>query len=188
MTVVLNPFIQEIEDRKSRELSSLNQSLEDKRKEIQTLLADSIKAIDEKYSMEATAKAQREYARIKESARLNAKKIIFDSINQNMEVAFEALRNELRNYVKKAEYKKTLEKMIESAKKELGNNIDARCRKEDVDFLTKQGVSVAGDLHTIGGILVTDSKKLKEIDFTFEELLVIHEDEIKEFILETAIK
>lgn len=188
MTEVLNPFVQEIEDRKKREIASLNERLVEKKTQIQRTIEESVKIIESKYQREATAKAQRESARIRESARLAAKKIIFDSINENMEFTFEALKNELSTYVKKAEYKKILEKMVDSAKNRLGSELVVRCRKDDVEILNKLGVTVGGNIDTMGGIIASDKTELREIDMTFEELIQNHEDEIKNLLMEKVMK
>lgn len=188
MAAVLNPFIQEIEDRKRREINSLNQKLDEKKSQIQNNISTSTKSIEEKYKTEATLKSQREAARIRESARLSAKKIIFDSINENLEITFQALREELRNYVKKAEYKRILEKMVEKAKVELGSELIIKCRKEDVDTIKKLGVGIGDNINTIGGLIASDKVDLREIDMTFEELIRNHEDELKTLLMEKAMK
>jgi V/A-type H+/Na+-transporting ATPase subunit E len=188
MTEVLNPFVQEIEDRKRREMSSLNEALTEKKTQIQNKIEESRKSIEDKYEKEAASRSQREAARIRESARLTAKKIIFDSINENMEFTFEALRNELRNYVKKAEYKKILEKMVENAKKHLGTELIIKCRKDDEEVLNKLGVTIGGNIDTLGGVIASDKMDLREIDMTFEELIKNHEDEIKTLLMEKVMK
>jgi V/A-type H+/Na+-transporting ATPase subunit E len=188
MAAILNPFIQEIEDRKRREINSLNQTLDEKKSQIETNIANSTKSIEEKYRTESILKSQREAARIRESARLTAKKIIFDSINENMETTFQALKEELRNFVKKAEYKKILEKMVESAKAQLGNDIVIKCRKEDVEIIKKLGIGIGGNINTIGGLIASDKMDLREIDMTFEELIRNHEDELKTLLMEKAMK
>lgn len=188
MTEVLNPFVQEIEDRKKREILALDQILIEKKSKIQSAIQESITSIEEKYKSESLSKSQRESARIKESARLKAKKIVFDSINENMEATFETLREELRNYVKKAEYKRILERMIESAKKQLGKEIVIRCRKEDVEIIGKLGVTLGSNINTLGGLIAADKDDLREIDMTFEELIKNHEDEIKALLMERTMK
>ncbi len=188
MTEVLNPFVQEIEDRKKREISSLAETLNEKKTRIQKTIEEEVKFIEDKYRNEATSKSQREASRIRESARLAAKKIIFDSINENMENTFEALRDELRTYVKKSEYKKILEKMVESAKKQLGNELTIKCRKEDAEFLSKLGVTISSSINTMGGLVAADKLDLREIDMTIEELIKNHDDEIKSLLLEKAMK
>jgi V/A-type H+/Na+-transporting ATPase subunit E len=184
MSTVINPFIQEIEERKKREIAALNTFLDEKISQIQKKKEDSIAGIEEKYSNEAVVKSQRETARIKESARLEAKKIIFDAINANMETTFDMLNTELRNYTKKAEYKKTIGKMIEFAKKQLGNEIIIKCRKEDYDLVKALKMNVGAEISTMGGIIASDKEEKKEVDLTFEELMRTNDDKIKAILIE----
>src|SRR5688572_19375758 len=103
----LNTFEQEIQDRKKKELAILNSLLDDKKNRITQIKNEKVREIEEKSENEAENKAQREYARITESARLEAKKILFDAINKNMSTSVDAIKHELKNYTKKADYKKT---------------------------------------------------------------------------------
>ena len=80
----LNTFEQEIQDRKKKELAILNSLLDEKKNRISQIKNEKLREIKEKSENEAENKAQREYARITESARLEAKKILFDAINTNM--------------------------------------------------------------------------------------------------------
>lgn len=186
MATVLNPFVQEIEDRKKREISILDSKLDEKREEILKTKMESIKELEERYDNEAQVKSQRESARIREAARLKAKKIVFDAINANMNSTFATVRTELKNYTKKAEYKKTLEKMLNFARQHLGNDVVVRCRNEDVNLI-KDSLQLGKPISTIGGIIVSNKDDTKEIDLTFEELFRSHEDEIKSFLLDKTV-
>src|SRR5690349_8691433 len=116
----LNTFDEEIQNRKRKELSVLNSLLEEKKTKTEEIKALKINDLKEKYETEAENKSQREYARITESARLEAKKILFDTINLNMDSAFENIRRELKTYTEKPEYKKSLEDMVKFAKSKFG--------------------------------------------------------------------
>ncbi len=85
--------------------------------------------------MKSENKAQREFARITESARLEAKKILFDAINMTMSTALDSIKQELKNNTKKADYKKTLEDMVLYAKRYLGDDIIVKCRESDIPVL-----------------------------------------------------
>ena len=77
----LNTFEEEIQDRKRKELAILNSLLDEKKNRVAQIKNEKLIEIKEKYENEAENKAQREFARITESARLEAKKILFDAIN-----------------------------------------------------------------------------------------------------------
>jgi vacuolar-type H+-ATPase subunit E/Vma4 len=183
----LNTFEEEIQDRKKKELAILNSLLDEKKNRIAQIKNEKLIEIKEKYENESENKSQREFARITESARLEAKKILFDAININMSTALDAIKQELKNYTKKADYKKTLEKMVLFAKKHLGEDIIVRCKESDTPYLKEMKVTFGSSISTMGGLVAIDKSQSREIDLTFEELLENHEDEVKNFLYEKMI-
>src|SRR5919107_1212923 len=106
----LDTFIQEIEERKTKKINLLDITLAEKIARIQQ---------------------QKEAARIVEAARLKAKKILFDAINANMDSTINTIREELKTYSRKPDYKMTIEKMIKYAKIKLGSqDIVIHCRND----------------------------------------------------------
>jgi V/A-type H+/Na+-transporting ATPase subunit E len=179
----IETFLLEIESRKKRDLAKLSKELDEKGTTIQKQRDVQIKEIQERFANEAKLKSERELARIIESARLQAKKIIFDAINANLESAFDVIKQEIRNYVKSSQYRKTLEIMVNTAKKKIDQNITVHCREEDLTVLKEMGVTVGSTIQTLGGIIAENKDGTKEIDLTFEELLRTHEDEVKGFLM-----
>ena len=180
----IETFLLEIENRKKREIGSLDKDLAEKKSKLQTELDITIKEIQEKFANEAKVKSEREYARIIEAGKLQAKKIMFDAINANMQSAFDVIKKEVENYTKSPQYKKALETMVNSAKKKLGQNIVVHCRNEDKSVLKDMGVTVDKSIKTLGGIVAENKEGTKELDLTFEELLRTNEDQIKSFLSE----
>ncbi|KFI17971.1 hypothetical protein IB75_16930, partial [Nitrosococcus oceani C-27] len=88
-------------------------------------------------------KSEREQARIIEASKLQAKKIMFDAINSNMQSAFTVIQQEIETYTKSPQYKKSLETMVNNAKKKLGQNIIVHCREEDKSILKELGVTTS---------------------------------------------
>ena len=169
----IETFLLEIENRKKRDLARLNKELDEKGTAIQKQRDAQIKEIQEHFANEAKLKSERELARIIESARLQAKKILFDAINANLESAFDVIKQEIKNYVKSPQYKKKLDQ-----------NITVHCREEDRTVLKEMGVTIGSTIQTLGGIIAENKSGTKEIDLTFEELLRTHEDEVKGFLTE----
>lgn len=184
----LNTFDEEIQERKRKELSVLNSLLEEKKTKTLEIKTSKISDIKEKYENDAENKSQREFARITESARLEAKKILFDKINLNMNSAFEIIKRELKNYTKKAEYKKSLEKMVQFAKAQFGDDVVICCRDTDIPLLKDMNVTVGPQINTMGGITATDKGGRRGLDLTFEELLENNEDELKNFLYEKMVR
>ncbi len=180
----IETFIQEIENRRRKEIETLDKDLQEKKSNLQNETNATIKEIQERFAREAKIKSEREQARIIESAKLQAKKIMFDAINANMQSAFAVITKEIENYTKSPQYKKALETMIASSKKKLGQNIVVHCREEDKSILKELGVTTSKSIKTMGGIIAENKEGTRELDLTFEELLRTNEDQVKSFLSE----
>ncbi len=180
----IETFLFEIENRKKREIESLDKNLAEKKSKLQTELDLTLKEIQEKFANEAKIKSEREYARIIEASKLQAKKIMFDAINENMQSKFDAIKKEIESYTASPQYKKALETMVNSSKKKLGQNIVVHCRDQDKDALQSIQVTMGKSIKTLGGIVAENKEGTKELDLTFDELLRTHEDQIKSFLSE----
>ena len=97
-------FIQEIQTRKKNDLAELDKKLNDKKSEIDSQKKSAVKELKENYANEAKTKAEREGARIIEAGKLEAKKILFDAINTNLDSTFDVIKKELDGDSKKPEY------------------------------------------------------------------------------------
>jgi len=89
-------YVAEIQGRKKREIESLDIRLAEEKTAIQFKKDNAIKEIQEYYTNNARLKSEREAARIVEAARLQAKKILFDAINLNLDSAFVIIKEKLR--------------------------------------------------------------------------------------------
>ena len=185
----LDTFIQEIEERKTRKITLLDTTLTEKKMRIQHTIESTIKEMTQHYSDEAKAKSQKEGARIIEASRLKAKKILFDAINASMDSTLNTIREELKTYSQKPDYKNTINKMVKYAKMKLNSQeIIIHCRNDDNIILNGLNINPGSPIQTIGGILAENKNGTMEIDLTFEELLRTHEDEIQNFLLEKLMK
>jgi len=177
-------FLREIENRKRRELESLDRELAEKKEVLLNDRNARVHELQERYKREARLKSEREATRIVEAARLQAKRIIYEAMDTNSDSAFGVIRQELKNYTKNAQYKNTLEEMINVAKKRLGQDLLVHCREEDRHLLKDMGVTVSNDpIQTLGGIIVENKEGTMELDFTFEELLRTREEEVRANLL-----
>ena len=182
----IDTFIQEIETIKKNDLAELDKKLNDKKSETDAKKNSQVKELKEKYANEAKTKADREGARIVEAGKLEAKKILFDAINKNLDSTFDTIKKELDGYSKKSEYKKVLKKLVDYSQKVLAKEMVVRCREEDKSFF-KGSAKVGSTIQTLGGFIAENKEGTKELDLTFEELLRSNEDEIKNSILEKIL-
>ena len=88
----IDTFIAEIENRKKNDLADLDKKLNDKKSEIEGKKNSAVKELKENYANEAKTKAEREGARIVEAGKLEAKKILFDAINKNLDSTFDVIK------------------------------------------------------------------------------------------------
>ena len=182
----IDQFVNEIQNRKKNDLASLDKKLSDKKSETNAKKNSAVKELKDNYTNEAKTKAEREGARIVEAGKLEAKKILFDAINKNLDSTFDVIKKELGDYSKKPEYKKVMQKLVDYSKKMLAKELVVHCREEDKSFF-KSGVKVGSTIQTIGGFVAENKEGTMEIDLTFEELLRNNEDEIKNTILEKIL-
>ncbi len=180
-------FLDEIENRKKKEIIDLDKELDEKQSEARIKKNTAIKELEEHYSKEAKTKSEKEASKIVEAGKLEAKKILFDAINKNLDSTFDMIKQELENYTKTSEYKKKLQKMAETAKNTLGDNIIIHCRKEDKAVFSSKDIAIGSSIPILGGLVAENNDGTKELDLTFEELLRTHEDEIKTTILEKIL-
>jgi len=183
----IDSFVFEIENNKKNDIDAIDKELDENRTLIENKKNSAIKELQEHYTNEAKIKSERESARIIEAGKLEAKKILFDAINTNLDSTFDIIKQELGNYAKTSEYKKVLQKMVDVSKKRLDKDIVIHCRKEDSSFLKDMGVSIGSSIQTIGGIIAENKNGKRELDLTYEELLRTHEDEIKNTFLEKIL-
>lgn len=184
----LDTLILEIEKRKENEINHLETALAKAKKEIEQARETKIKEIQDHYLNEAKTKSNREAARIVESAKLKAKKILFEAINANMDTTLKTIKNEMKTFAQKPEYKETLQRMVSYAKNTLGPNIVIHCREGDRSVLGAMNVPLGSSIDASGGIIAEDNEGKKELDLTFEELLRTSEDKVKSFLLEKMVE
>jgi vacuolar-type H+-ATPase subunit E/Vma4 len=185
----LDIFIKEIENRKEQEIRLLENNLAQKKTEITNTKETTIKELQNQYTEEAKIKSQKEFARIVEASKLQAKKILFESINENMDSTFDLIKQEMKSYAQRPEYKNLLKKMVSYARNTLGNDIIIHCRTNDIPIVKEMNVSISNDsINSLGGILAEDKAGTRELDLTFEELLRTRGDDVKGYLLEKLVK
>jgi V/A-type H+/Na+-transporting ATPase subunit E len=183
----IGTFLEEIENNKKKKLKDLSDRLSRDKAALQGNADLAIKDATTHYSTEATIRSEQEATRIIEAAKLQAKKIIFEAVNVKMDSIFAQIKTEIADYTKTPEYKNTLKKMALTAQRSLGKNIGIGCKEEDRSSFNDLGVNVTKTISTIGGLTAENMDRTMELDLTFEELLRIHEDEIRATIMEAFV-
>ncbi len=110
-------FLHEIENRKKNDITNIDKEFDDKKSETEIKKNTAVKGIQERYSNEAKIKSVKEASKIVEAGKLEAKKILFNAINKNLDSTFDVITQELSNYTKTSEYKKYYRKWLKLQKK-----------------------------------------------------------------------
>jgi V/A-type H+-transporting ATPase subunit E len=106
-----------------------------------------------------------------------------------MDSTFDIIKQEMKNYVQKPDYKNLLKKMITFSKNTLGSDAIIHCRTNDTSIFKEMNIPVVDPpINTLGGIISEDKQGTRELDLTFEELLRTKEDDVKGFLLERLMK
>ena len=149
----IESFIREIEDRKKSEIKSLESEFNSKTAEIETEKIATLQELSENYEKESKIRSDRESARIIEGGKLEAKKILFDAINKNLDSTFDIIKQDLVKYTKNSEYKSVIEQMVKMCQKKLGKKITVHCKEEDKSLLKISDVTEGSSIQTLGGII-----------------------------------
>jgi vacuolar-type H+-ATPase subunit E/Vma4 len=183
----IGTFLEEIENNKKKVLKDLGERLSKDKAALQNKADLAINESKAHYKLEAATRSEQEATRIIEAAKLQAKKVTFEALNLQLDSIFAEIKKQIGNYTKTPEYKNTLKKMALAAQTSLGKNIGIGCREEDNSILKDLGVNVTKSIHSLGGLTAENPDRTKELDLTFEELLRIHEDEIRAMVMEGIV-
>jgi len=125
----------------------------------------------ESYAKELKQKSDSESARIIASeiskANIEAKHIIDRAVEEKLEAAMQRINSYLKDYTASEAYAKLLQKMAQSAERELGQ-CTIFVRKQDMKLLP--GAKLSKDSF-IGGLKAVSNDGAKEVDYTLESVL-----------------
>ena len=174
----------EVEEKRKKTIQMLEFEYSAKKDEVAKRTGEQRAYIQDSSKKEAAAATQREKIRIGGAAKLQSKKLIFDSTEKMLEANVAALRQVLAEYASSKDYPDLLSKMVAYANKRLGGSISVVCRPADSAAMKKHGVKVtSADLESMGGFKATNKDGTLELDLTFEDLLRGREEEARALLL-----
>ncbi len=180
----VDALLKEVEERRKKAIEALEAEYTSKREEVKRRTEEQLAYIMENAKREASAASQREKIKIEGAAKLQAKKIIFDSTEKMLENNIAALRQALTDLASSPAYTELLTKMARYASKRLDGKIAVTCRKGDEATLKAAGAKIIStNLNSMGGFIADSEDGSLELDLTFEELLRSREDEVRASIL-----
>ena len=126
----------------------------------------------------------RERAQRLAAAKLAARKLLYEAREQRLEDGLRETRTLLSAYTSSAAYPTVLKRMVDAATATLGRQIRISGRSEDAAALAK----VAGKAFDptpraiLGGIVAETTDQSRRLNLSFDELLRLREDEVRELL------
>lgn len=183
--MTLEALVKEIETRSATEVRELEAKLEAERRALEESSHQEAARIRGEAEKRAQLDAGRERARIIASAKLQAKKVLFEAREKRTEAALEEVRGRLAAYAKGPEYAGLLSSMVSSGMAALGSDVKVLARPEDVPLLPTKTRSLVDDtrpLKGMGGLIIEKKDGSRSLNLTFEELLRLREDRVREIL------
>jgi vacuolar-type H+-ATPase subunit E/Vma4 len=132
----------------------------------------------------AETEVARERAQRVAAAKLKARKLQYEAREARLSGAVQETRGLLREYADSDQYPRTLRRMVEVATETLGKQIRVKGRAEDASQLAK----IAGKsfdpapVPVLGGIVAETVDGKRRLNLSFDELLRLREDRVRELL------
>lgn len=132
----------------------------------------------------AEADAARERAQRVAAAKLQARKLLYETRETRMGGALAATRTLLAEFTRSDEYREVVKRMVAVAQAQLGKDLRVFGRAEDAALLK----SVAGKAFAptpqgvLGGIVAETADGARRLNLTFDELLRLREDKVRDLL------
>lgn len=183
--MTLEALVKEIEARSSKEVRDLELKLENERRKVEETAHRDTERIKAEADRKAQLEATRERARLVASAKLQAKKVLFEAREKRTAAALEEVRGRLAAYAKGPDYPVLLANMVSSGTTVLGADVKILARPADVPLLPAKSRPLVDDarpLRALGGLIIEKKDGSRSLNLTFEELLRLREDRVREIL------
>jgi V/A-type H+/Na+-transporting ATPase subunit E len=126
----------------------------------------------------------RERAQRLAAAKLKARKLLYEAREARLEQAIQETRELLQKYADSTGYPGTLKRMYDAATDRLGKQLRVTGRAADAAKLSKvAGKSAdATPLPILGGMVAETTDGNRRLNLSFDELLRLHEDRVRELL------
>jgi vacuolar-type H+-ATPase subunit E/Vma4 len=126
----------------------------------------------------------RERAQRVAGAKLQARKMLYEAREKRLEEGLRETRDLLADYTSSPAYPAVLKRMVDVATSSLGRQLHISGRTEDAAALSK----IAGKTFDptarpiLGGLIAETTDKSRRLNLSFDELLRLREDEVRELL------
>lgn len=183
--MTLDAIVKEVETTSAKELQQLQAKVEAEVKAIEAQARAEAAKIREDATRKTKLESERERARLLASAKLQAKKQVFEAREKRTEAALEMVRQRLAAYTKAPEYAALLERMVAVGTATLGSDVRLYARSEDASLLPASASRLVvkdKPLKALGGIIVEKADRTRRLNLTFDEILRTREDRVREVL------
>ncbi len=143
-----------------------------------------LEAIRSEAARTTQIETSRERAQRLAAAKLRARQGLYEAREARLTDAIGETRELLHEYTKSSEYPKVLERMVAAARQELGASVRISGRAEDAERIR----SIAGGSFDptprtmLGGLIAETPDGSRRLNFSFDELLRLREDRVRELL------
>lgn len=183
--MTLEAILREVQARSEAESAALQAKFASERSALEAQSRAEAERITADADRKSQLEANREKARLAASAKLEAKKLQFEARERRTHAALEEVRARLAAYAKGPEYAGVLQSMVDQGISVLGDQVRLCMRPEDVALLPakmRTWVDATRPLTALGGLVVERTDGSRALNLTFEELLRMREDRVREIL------
>lgn len=180
----LERLVGEIRARAELEITKADAEAKAETARIATDRDQRLEAIRSEAARATQLETARERAQRLAAAKLKARQSLYEAREARLTDAIRETRDLLGDYTKSPEYPKALERMVAAAREELGTSVRVSGRAEDAERLR----SIAGasfdpiPRSILGGIVAETPDGHRRLNFSFDELLRLREDRVRELL------
>jgi vacuolar-type H+-ATPase subunit E/Vma4 len=180
----LETLVAEIRTRGQAELASIETARKVAAAKIVAERDAEIAAVQAEATRLADSEGARERAQRIAAAKLKARKLLYEAREARLEQEIQETRKLLQTYADSDEYPATLKRMYDLATSRLGKQVRVSGRTADASRLAKiAGKSVdPTPLPILGGLVAETPDGTRRLNLSFDELLRLHEDRVRELL------
>ncbi len=180
----LDRLVEEIRARGQAELAAIAASTKTETDRIAAESARRIAEIGSEAERVATQEATRERALRIAAAKLRARQKVYEARETRLKQSLAETRSLLAEFTRSPQYPAVLTRMLRTAQSELGAGLRVRGRAEDAATLAQ----IAGaafeptPVPILGGIWASSADGRRDLNLSFNELLRLREDRVREIL------
>ena len=180
----LESLVAEIRSRGAADLATIEKARAAEAAKIAAGRDALVSEIRDESARQAVAEAARDRSQRVAAAKLRARKLLYEARETRLEQAILDTREMLRKYADSDDYPATLKRMYDMATDLLGKQVRVMGRAADASKLSKvAGKSVdPTPLPILGGLVAETTDGSRRLNLSFDELLRLHEDRVRELL------